>query len=89
MKLTKKTVKHEVETTESVCEITQAEFEKMCAETAAQTIVQFIGDDPDVDDLMIGVLVTRLFADYAHNLTNVLFPDTAEDPDKKSNKEEK
>ena len=86
MKLIKKSTKREVETTETVCEITQEEFEKICAETAAQTIVETIGPEADIDDLMMGVAMTSMFADFASNLAKKLFTDTNETHDKKEEK---
>lgn len=88
MKLTKKSVKHEVETTETVCEITQAEFDKICAKTAAKTITDYVGDDADIDDLIAGVMLTSLFAQFVSNLDDELFNDTdkTENPDKKEEK---
>jgi hypothetical protein len=87
MKLTKKSTKTEVETTETVCEITQDEFERLCASTAATTIVQIIGDDLEVEDFMMGVALTKMFADFASNLTKELFNDTNENPDKNEKEE--
>lgn len=88
MKLTKKTVKHEVETTEAVCEITKVEFEQMCAKTAAKTITEFIGTDADIDDIVAGIQLTSLFAKFAARLSTELFTDndTTENPDKKEEK---
>lgn len=83
MKLTKKTVKSEVETTETVCEIAQDEFEKLCAECAAKTVADFIGVEPDADDLMAGIQLTHLFAKFGARLVCELFEDTNENPDKK------
>ena len=88
MKLTKKTVTHEVETSETVCEITQAEFDTLCAKTAAKTITEFIGDGADIDDLMAGLQLTSLFAKFVAKLDHELFDanDTNENPDKKEEK---
>jgi hypothetical protein len=86
MKLTKKSVKHEVETTEMVCEITPDEFNQICAETAASTIIEVIGPDATASDLAMGVAMTALLAQYARNLEDVLFADTNENPDKKEEK---
>ena len=65
MKLTKKTVKTEVETTEAVCEITKAEFEQITAKAASKVITNFIGSDADVEDLLMGIHLTSLFAEFA------------------------
>jgi hypothetical protein len=88
MKLTQKTVKHEVEKTESVCEITQAEFDQICAKEAARFVAEFIGPDAAVDDITAGLELTTLFARFVANLDNKLFNDhdNDENPD---NKEEK
>ena len=88
MKLTEKTVKQEVETTETVCEITKAEFEDICAKTAAHTIATFVGKDADVEDLIMGIMLSSLFAEFASDMTKKLFgkTDTNENPDKKEEK---
>lgn len=83
MKLTKKSTKTEIETTESVCEITKDEFEQICAGVAAHTVVETIGDDPDVDDVMAGLALTRIFAKLCTNLTDKLFTDPNENNDEK------
>ena len=89
MKLTEKTVKHEVETTEVVCEITKKEFEQLCAETAANVVIDIVlGDEPDADDVVASLALTRIFAQFANKLENKLFnpTNTNEDPDKKEEK---
>lgn len=86
MKLTKKTVKHEVETTENVCEITQEEFDQICARVAASTVMQTLGDNPDVEDLAVGMHMTAFLAEFVSNLDDELFNDTNENPDKKEEK---
>lgn len=88
MKLTKKTVKHEVENMETVCEITQAEFDDICAKAAAKLVIDFIGPDADVDDIKAGIELTSLLARFVANLDNKLFSDhdTDENPDKKEEK---
>lgn len=86
MKLTKKSTKQEVETTETVCEITQAELETICAKTAAKTITDFIGEDANIDDIMMGIAMTSVFADFAARLVSKLFNDTNEPNDKKEEK---
>ena len=89
MKLTKKTVKHEVEATETVCEITQAEFDKICAETAAATVVEQVGTDPEITDMLAGIAMTSLLAEFVANLDKKLFTnDTNTSPDK-NEKEDK
>ena len=89
MKLTKKSVKHEVETTETVCEITQSEFDQICAKMAADTVTDYIGcDGVDVDDLIAGLTLTALFAEFVSKLDDKLFTDKTENPDK-NEKEEK
>lgn len=87
MRLTKKTVKHEVETTETVCEITRAEFDKVCARVAADTVTNHIGADVDAEDLVAGLCMTALLAQFVSNLDDELFNET-ENPDK-NEKEEK
>lgn len=86
MKLTKKSVTTEVETTEIVCEIAKDEFDKICAETAAHTIVDIIGDEPDTDDIMCGVELTKFLAKFVAKLAVKLFNDKTENPDKKEEK---
>lgn len=88
MKLTQKTVKQEVETTETVCEITRDEFENLCAKVSANTVIKTIGDDPEIDDMLAGLALTRIFANLCASLEVELFGDTNENPDKKE-KEEK
>ena len=73
MNLTKKTVKTEVETTETVCEIVQEEFADLCARTAADVITEFMGDTPTEEDFMAGVQLTTLFALFAAKLDMALF----------------
>lgn len=85
MKLTQKSIKTEVETTETVCEISKDEFDTICAQTATETIIKAVGDDPDIDDLIASIVMTELLAKYASNLGKKLFNDN---PDK-NEKEEK
>jgi len=75
MKLTKKTTTKEVETTETVCEITQAEFDRVCAKIAASAVMKFIGDDPDASDLEAGLSMTAFLADFVSKLDRALFND--------------
>lgn len=86
MKLTKKSVKHE--TKEIVCEVTQAEFDMLCAKTAAQIVTEFIGDDFDMDGVRAGLELAKVFATFIARLDDKMFDntDTNENPD---NKEEK
>jgi hypothetical protein len=87
MKLTKKITTKEVETTETVCEIAQEEFDQICAKTTADVITDYIGKDADVDDLIAGVMLTSLFAQFVSNLDDKLFDnDNTENPDKKEEK---
>ena len=87
MKLTKKTTTKEVETTETVCEITQKEFDQICAKTAANVVTDYIGKDADVDDLIAGIMLTSLFAQFVSDLDDKLFGnDKTENPDKKEEK---
>lgn len=80
MKLTKKKVKHETETTELVCEITKDEFDKLCAETAASTIANMV--DVDIDGLLVALSMTSLLAKFVSNLDNQLFNDKLKNTDK-------
>ena len=86
MKLTKKSVKHE--TQEIVCETTQAEFDMLCAKTAAQLVTEFMGDDPEIDDVRAGLELASVLAKFVARLDDKMFDntDTNENPD---NKEEK
>lgn len=86
MKLTKKSVTSKVETEVTVCEIAQSEFDRICADVAAKTVVQTIGDDRDADDVVAGLAMAALLAKFVSNLDRVLFNDKTENPD---NKEEK
>ena len=88
MKLTEKTVKQEVETTETVCEITQEEFDAICASTAAHIITNFVGKDADIEDLMAGIMLSQVFAQFVSKLDEKLFGEnnTNENPDKKEEK---
>jgi hypothetical protein len=69
---------------ELVCEITQAEFEKLSAEVAAIIITKSIGDEPDAEDFMFGITMTKMFATLVANLANKMFtdPTTNENKDK-------
>ena len=85
MKLTTKSIKTEVETTETVCEISKDEFDTICAKTATETIIKEVGDDPDIDDAIVAVIMTELLAKFVARLGKKLFNDN---PDK-TEKEEK
>lgn len=86
MKLTKKTTKTAVETTEIVCEISQEEFSMMCAETVAKLVVSRLDNPIDGEELMHGIAMTALLAEFAHEMDKKLFNYKNENPD---NKEEK
>lgn len=88
MNLTKKTVKTEVETTETMCEITQEEFSKMCAKIAADTVMKFIGDEPEADDVMAGLQLTAILAEYTSQVEHEMFDETKtnKNPDTKEEK---
>ncbi len=92
MKVTKKSTKREIETTEVVCEISKQEFDAICAKTAADVVTDIMGDDPDTDDIEVGVFMVTMFAKYVSNLAKKMFnPKANENPDKnpdKNNKEE-
>lgn len=81
MKKTRKTIKHEVETTEVVCELTKAEFDKICAETSASLVSSYV--DADIDGLMIALAMTNLLAQFVSRIDKKLFNDKTENPDKK------
>jgi hypothetical protein len=88
MNLTKKKVKTEVETTETVCEITQAEFDKICAKFAADIVMAFMGDKPEADDVMAGLQLTAILAEFTSKLDKELFDETKtnKNPDTKEEK---
>ena len=87
MKLTRQTVTQEVKTTETVCEITQDEFDSICAKTAADIVTQFIGDDAGLDDLKAGLELTSLLAKFVMQLDVALFHCKPENPDKNEKEE--
>lgn len=70
MKLTTKTVKHEVETTEVVCELTKDEFEQTCAEIASSTVIDSLDGDFSIT---VAIAMTELLVKFSHNLENALF----------------
>lgn len=88
MKLTQKSIKTEVETAETVCEISKDEFYTICAQTATETIIKEVWDDHDIDAVICGVIMTELLAKFASRLGKKLFNDNTENPDK-NEKEEK
>lgn len=73
MKLTRKPVKSEVETMETVCEITQAEFSTTCAKIAAKFITAEMGDEPDIDDITAGLAMAAFLAKYTAELDTAFF----------------
>lgn len=87
MKLTKKPVTSEVETMETVCEITQAEFSATCAKIAARFITDEIGDEPDMEDIAAGLAMAAFLANYTAKLDLALFGATTnKNTDKKEEK---
>ena len=82
MKLTKKSIKQEVEATEVVCEITKGEFSVLNAKVAARLIMEKIEGDESVDAMMAGLAMASLLAEYAAELELALF-DQDEETDKK------
>ena len=88
MKLTKKSVTTEVETTETVCEITEDEFMGICASTAASIVLDIIGSSPDVSDVLPSILMTDMFAKFSVKLSKKMFADT-DKPENNDKQEEK
>lgn len=88
MNLTQKQVKTEVETIETVCEITREEFVELGAYTAANVVTKNIGDNPDADDIVAGLAMTALLAEFMAELELKLFGDTDNDKNPET-KEEK
>lgn len=87
MKLTKKSIKHEVETTEVVCEITRDEFSSMSAKIAARIVMENIKGDESADAILAGLAMTSLLAEFCAELETELFDnDSNENPDKKEEK---
>ena len=88
MKLIKKPVTSEVETVETVCEISQAEFSVTCAKIAARFVTDEIGDEPDMEDLAAGLAMAAFLAKYTAQLDSALFDTkpTNENTDKKEEK---
>lgn len=85
MKLTTKKVKKEVEATETVCEITQEEFHKVCADVAASTVCKYLKGTIAVD-ILDALAMTSLIAQFVSNLDDRLFYET--DTNTKTNKKE-
>ena len=88
MNLTQKQVKTEVETIETVCEITREEFVELGAHTAADVVTKNIGDNPDATDIVAGLTMTALLAEFMAELELKLFGDTDNDKNPET-KEEK
>ena len=87
MKLTEKTVTKEVETSETVCEISRDEFSTLCAKLASALVIETVGEEPDFDDVMAGIAMTAVLAKFAARVELKLFDtDTTENPDKKEEK---
>lgn len=82
MKLTKKSVKHEVETTETVCEIAKDEFSKLGAKVAARIVMEHIDGDESAEALLAALAMTSLLAEFCAELETELF-DSKEPNDKK------
>ena len=90
MKLTEKTIKQEVETTETICEITRDEFDKLCANVTAKFVVDAIDCSLDIEDLAVGIAMTKILAEYIYKLEEALFnPENTNNPKTKNKKEEK
>lgn len=81
MKLTQKSVEAE----ETVCEITQHEFDRMCASTASEVVRNILPDEPGPDDLEFMLFLTTVLAKFVHTLDKQLFTE----PDTHDKKEEK
>lgn len=88
MNLTQKKVKTEVETAETVCEITCKEFADIGAKVATDVVIKNVGNNPDVDDLVAGLAMTALLAEFMAELELKLFGDTDNDKNPET-KEEK
>jgi hypothetical protein len=82
MKLTKKSIKHEVETTEDVCEVSRGEFSTTSAKVAARIVMEHIEGDESTEALLTGLAITGLFAEFCAELEEALF-DPNENPDNK------
>lgn len=84
MKLTEKSIKHEVEATEVVCEVNRNEFSILSAKVAARLVMDKIEGDDSTEALLAGLAMARLLAEYCAELEMALFdPDQDEDNDKK------
>ena len=73
MKLKTTTNKQEVETTEIVCEISQAEFAELTSQIAAEHIMRFIGDNPDNAKFQAGLALSPMFAELLADIDTALF----------------
>ena len=85
MKLTEKPIETVKQPTELVCELTEAEFRKSSADTAASLVVDMIDGE---DDFAVGVAMTALLAKYSANLAVQMFH-ANDKPNETENKEEK
>lgn len=84
MKLTKKSIKQEVETIKDVCEVSRDEFSVLSAKVAARLVMEKIEGDNSTEALLAGLTMARLLAEYCAELELALFdPDPTEDTDKK------
>ena len=89
MKLTQKSIKHETETTEWVCEMTRPEFEMLCAKTAAKLVAGYIKEtECEADDITASLAMTAFLASFVSELNEALF-DNPETIQPKNDKEEK
>ena len=88
MRVTERTVTQDVETTEILCEISQEEFDSTCAKVASKFVIDTLGDDLDIENIMASISMTHILADFVAQLDKVLFnkQDTNENPDKKEEK---
>lgn len=83
MKQTQKITKTSVDKTEILCEISQDEFNTLCAETAADVVVSHLDIPAGGKELMHGIAMTALLADFAYEVTKKMFTYTNENPDTK------
>ena len=87
MKLTQKINATEVETVETVLEITQEEFGKLTSKIAADTVKQIIDGDDSSEALLAGLAMAASFARFAVNLEKALFK-TEPQPENNDKQEE-
>jgi hypothetical protein len=85
MKLTRKAVKQEVETTEMICEIAKDEFSKLGAKVAARIVMEHLDGDESAEALLAALSMTSLLAEFCAELETELF-DPKEPNDKKEEK---